>query len=179
MNLDASSPKLRCPDQPYTDKVFDSASSEIALNLPKVSVAGSSLESTQIIYEPQNGTLIELDKPIKINVTAIDLNGNMARCQFWYTAVTSDCALWKVDSSRFTCRREGNISICYPQSKCQSREIPPNIKAIVCIPGGNGWRLIEETDVVISHLSNAKPMLLSPVCLEEISSSVSLSMTYT
>jgi hypothetical protein len=175
--LDTSPPKLHCSENPYIDKIFDSASSEIQLNLPKVPFTGASL--TQLVYHPQNGSLVELDKPIKINVTGIDSNGNMAHCQFWYTAMTADCPLWKVDSTRFSCRREGNISVCYPQGKCESREIPSNIKALVCVPGGDGWRLIEGTDVVITHLSSAKPMLTAPVCLNEISSSVTLALVYT
>lgn len=98
---------------------------------------------------------------------------------FMYIAQAADCPLYQVDTSRFTCRREGNISVCYPQSQCLSREVPPNIKALVCVPGHNSWRLIEDTDVVITHLSNARPMRFSPVCLEEISSSVTLALIYT
>jgi hypothetical protein len=39
--------------------------------------------------------------------------------------------------------------------------------------------MIEESDSVITHLSKAKPMLSSPVCLDEVSSSVTLVLVYT
>jgi hypothetical protein len=63
------------------EKVLDSLSSETHLNLPVINTSTGG--SIQLVYEPRNGTMIELDKPIKINVTAIDSNGNMNHCQFW------------------------------------------------------------------------------------------------
>ncbi|KAI6187505.1 hypothetical protein M3Y98_00251400 [Aphelenchoides besseyi] len=168
--------ELQCPEQHYVDPIFNTASPEVPINLPKIPASDNS--NTQIVYEPQNGTLIPIGKPIQVQVTIVDGSGNMGHCQ--YTAEAADCPLWRVDGSRYACRREStSISICYPRSQCTTREIPPNVKALVCVPG-HGWRLLDGgIDVMIKNLSDATPMRTSPVCLQETSSAVTLSLTFT
>lgn len=163
ITLDSEPPELACPET-SVDLVYGSVSSAATLRLPSINVRDAS--SVQLLIEPRNGTQVLIDKPVLVNVTAVDTAGNLAQCQFWHTSVVGDCPLWKIDLNKFQCSQSNNITVCYRKQRCESREIPSNYRALVCVPG-HGWRYVQ-SDIdggIITHLSAARPMLRAPVCL--------------
>ncbi|KAI1714587.1 P-selectin [Ditylenchus destructor] len=169
---DVLSPELLCPDL-YVDDVYGSTGTDIPIRLPSdlIQFQDDTSQSTklQITINPPNGSFIEIDKPVMINVTTIDENSNQAQCQFWYQAVVKDCPLWQIDMEEYTCTNRSQLNdqivACYRKRPCDGdrRQLPENFKALICIPGQDGWRLLQ--DGVGNH--NAFLRQQNPTCLGE------------
>uniref|UniRef100_A0A914RMR3 HYR domain-containing protein n=1 Tax=Parascaris equorum TaxID=6256 RepID=A0A914RMR3_PAREQ len=76
-------PVLKCPEI-YFDYVPNTTSSVIAARLPIVTWTDAS--DVHLMYEPVNGTRVEINEPLRLIVTAVDEHGNLAKCSFWYIA---------------------------------------------------------------------------------------------
>ncbi|KAI1733230.1 P-selectin [Ditylenchus destructor] len=150
---DVLSPELLCPDL-YVDDVYGSTGTDVPIRLPSdlIQFQDDTSQSTKlrITVNPPNGSFIEIDKPVMINVTTIDENSNQAQCQFWYQAVVKDCPLWQIDMEEYTCTNRSQLNdqivACYRKRPCDGdrRQLPENFKALICIPGQDGWRLLQE-----------------------------------
>lgn len=149
-------------------------SKNLELRIPEIKT--KDISPVQLVFSPLNGSIVEISKPILINVTGIDSSGNLAQCQFWYMALAADCPLWMIDTNQFTCTESENVTICYRREPCTTRELPFEYKAIVCIPG-HGWRFVQD-GIPSNRLNEAPEMIHNPTCLEHHSSSVTLSISF-
>ncbi|CAD5227785.1 unnamed protein product [Bursaphelenchus xylophilus] len=173
--VDSKDLRVKCPDH-HVEQVYNSVGPEIAVNLPPVETEGGGI-NVNVQYHPPNGSQWHLDRPLIVNVSVIDENGSQAWCQFSYMAETADCPSWQINS-RYKCTQKSNITIC-SASVCPTREIPPNIQELVCVPG-HGWRILEENidSTSITHLGSAPKMQSAPICVSEMMSSVTLVLNY-
>ncbi|KAE9553170.1 hypothetical protein FO519_003609 [Halicephalobus sp. NKZ332] len=170
---DYEEPEIFCPEI-YIDMRKGTTSKHLDLRIPEIKT--KDISPVQLVFSPLNGSMIEISKPVLINVTGIDSSGNLAQCQFWYIAMAADCPLWMVDTDQFLCTESENVTICYRRQPCTTRELPFEYKAIVCIPG-HGWRFVQD-NVPSNRLNEAPEMVRNPVCLEHHSSSITLSISF-
>uniref|UniRef100_F1KPM5 Neurogenic locus notch protein 1 n=1 Tax=Ascaris suum TaxID=6253 RepID=F1KPM5_ASCSU len=164
-------PVLKCPEI-YFDYVPNTTSSVIAARLPVV--AWTDASDVQLMYEPLNGTRVEINEPLRVIVTAVDEHGNLAKCSFWYIAKVSDCPLWQINQTEYNCIGSLTQRLCTRKSPCQ-RQYPSNVQAISCT-AGSGWRYIvtgSEADESLERPEMSRP----PVCIPERTSSVQISVT--
>uniref|UniRef100_A0A915EAV1 Uncharacterized protein n=1 Tax=Ditylenchus dipsaci TaxID=166011 RepID=A0A915EAV1_9BILA len=182
---DTLPPQLTCPEV-YVDDVYGSSSKEVPIRVPlsAIQLEDDSLEEVQLTMNPANNSLIEVDTPVLIKVSAVDAAGNKAQCQFWYQALIKDCPFWQIDMEEFNCTTSSNkinnnehIVVCYLKKPCpkERRQIPENFRALTCIPGQEGWRMVEEG---LGSTVMGPPMNKAPVCLEDMSSTITLSIAF-
>uniref|UniRef100_A0A914ZG05 Fibropellin-1 n=1 Tax=Parascaris univalens TaxID=6257 RepID=A0A914ZG05_PARUN len=126
------------------------------------------------MYEPVNGTRVEINEPLRLIVTAVDEHGNLAKCSFWYIAKVSDCPLWQINQTEYNCTGSLKQRLCIRKRPCQ-RQYPSNVQAISCT-AGSGWRYVvtgSEADESLERPEMSRP----PVCIPERTSNVQISVT--
>ncbi|VDM39849.1 unnamed protein product [Toxocara canis] len=136
-SFDGTVEELKCPDI-HIDYMPNTASSMVSARLPLVSWTDAS--DVQLIYEPFNGTKLEIDEPLRVTVTAVDQHGNIAKCRFWYVAKVNDCPLWPINQTEFECTGSLTQRFCTRKNRCEL-EYPSGVQALSC-KAGAGWRYI-------------------------------------
>ncbi|KHN86624.1 Sushi, von Willebrand factor type A, EGF and pentraxin domain-containing protein 1 [Toxocara canis] len=101
----------------------------VSARLPLVSWTDAS--DVQLIYEPFNGTKLEIDEPLRVTVTAVDQHGNIAKCRFWYVAKVNDCPLWPINQTEFECTGSLTQRFCTRKNRCEL-EYPSGVQALSC-----------------------------------------------
>ncbi|VDK45152.1 unnamed protein product [Anisakis simplex] len=127
-------PMLICPEL-YEDYMSNTTSSTVLARLPMVDWVDAS--DVHLMYEPFNGSSVQINEPIRVTVTAVDQHGNIAKCKFWYVARVSDCPLWPVNETEYQCSGSLNERTCKRINDCDN-EYPSGIKALTCALGA-GW----------------------------------------
>lgn len=81
---DEWAPVVSCPTS-YVDLLRNTTWPKSSARFPRITIrdTGSRIST---VYEPPNGTIVNIGESVKVIVTAFDESGNSAQCVFWYTA---------------------------------------------------------------------------------------------
>ncbi|KAL3981791.1 EGF-like domain family protein [Acanthocheilonema viteae] len=162
-------PVLDCPSL-YIDLLVNTTSLKFRLRLPDISYRDFG-SRVSLHYVPSNGTIVEIDQPVQVTVTATDESNNSAQCVFWYIGQVADCPLWPINETEYECKGSMNQRVCKRRHKCSGIQFPNHVTSLHCV-AGQGWSYMSSQSIANIPMN----LFRTPICLQSSAGDVRLSV---
>ncbi|CAH1795054.1 unnamed protein product, partial [Owenia fusiformis] len=93
-HLDGIPPRVQCPQEKVVD-LHNTTSFVVPARFPDV-IATDNVGVVRVVYDPPNGTIVQMRRYLTVTVTAYDEAGNQGACSFNYEAIPAGCPEWSL-----------------------------------------------------------------------------------